>query len=133
MKKSVFLAAILVSATPTLFAHDAHNHEAAVESAPHGGTLRNAGDLKAEIVIKGDAVKLYIYDKQLKPAKLDVAEFKGEVQFPKEKAKPIIFKRVGDLYEVTIKGISKTHRYDMHVNVEVGGKKALADFGVDNI
>jgi len=131
--KKIFLAGLLVSLSATLEAHEEHNHEAAVESAPRGGTLRNAGEYKSEIVVNGDVIKLYVYDKQLKPIKLDAAQFSGEVQFPKEKAKPIVFKRNGEFYEVTVKGISKTHRYDMHVTIVVGGKKSLADFGIDNI
>ena len=86
MKKSVLLIAVLFSATPSLMAHDAHNHEAAVESAPHGGTLRNAGDFKSEIVINGDVVKLYIYDKQLKPVKADAAELEHPEGLPVQAA-----------------------------------------------
>lgn len=133
MKKSFLLCASLALITPSLLAHEGHSHEAATETPPHGGSLRDAGDLKAEVVINGDDLKLYVYDKQLKPVKIDKAELKGEVQFPKEKAKPIVFKKKGDLYEATVKGISKVHRYDLHVNIEASGKKAKADFGIDNI
>jgi hypothetical protein len=132
--KTVWIATMLMfGASAPLKAHDAHNHEAAVEAAPHGGTLRNAGDYKAEIVINGDKLKLYVYDKQLKPVTLEKAELAGDVQFPKEKSKPVTFKKAGEFYEATVKGISKVHRYDMHVNLEVSGKKVVADFGIDNL
>jgi hypothetical protein len=133
MKTFLITTSLFLAATVSLMAHEGHNHEAAVEAAPHGGTLRNAGEYKAEIVINGDNLKLYVYDKQLKPLKLDKAELTGDVQFPKEKSKPVTFKKAGDAFETTVKGISKVHRYDMHVNVEVAGKKAIADFGIDNI
>jgi hypothetical protein len=133
MKAFLFTASLFLTASFPLMAGDGHNHEAAVEAAPHGGTLRNAGEYKAEIVINGDTLKLYVYDKQLKPLKVEKAELTGDVQFPKEKSKPITFKKAGDAFEATVKGISKVHRYDMHVNVEVSGKKAVADFGIDNI
>lgn len=133
MKKLVMAVALGLSFPPSLLAHEDHNHEAAVEAAPHGGSLRNAGDYKAELVINGDKLKLYIYDKQLKPVKIDKAELKGDVQFPKEKSKPIVFKKNGEFHETTVKGISKVHRYDMHVNLEISGKKVVIDFGIDNI
>ncbi len=133
MKAFLFTTTLFLAANAPLLAHENHNHEAAVEAAPHGGTLRNAGEYKAEIVINGDKLKLYVYDQQLKALKLDKAELKGDIQFPKEKSKPITFKKFGDAYEATVKGISKVHRYDMHVNLEVAGKKAVADFGIDNI
>ncbi|HYX37749.1 MAG TPA: hypothetical protein VE954_32000 [Oligoflexus sp.] len=133
MKTFLALTSLLLGAAAPLMAHDGHNHEAATETAPHGGTLRNAGDYKAEIVINGDNLKLYIFDKQLKPMKLEKAELTGDVQFPKEKSKPVTFKKAGEFYSATVKGISKVHRYDMHVNLEVAGKKVVADFGIDNI
>ncbi|MBC7533691.1 MAG: hypothetical protein H7318_19160 [Oligoflexus sp.] len=133
MKTAILMTTLVLSFTTPVLASDDHNHEAAVEAAPHGGTLRNAGDHKAEIVIEGDKLKLYVYDKALKPIKMEKAELKGNVQFPKEKSKPIIFKKSGEFYEALVKGISKTHRYDMHVNLEIGSKKTLVDFGIDNI
>ena len=50
-----------------------------------------------------------------------------------KKGKEIIFKKNGEIYEATLTGISKVHRYDLHVNIEIGTSKILADFGVDNI
>ncbi len=132
MKRLLIATMLYFSFTP-LIAGDGHNHEAAVEAAPHGGTLRNAGENKAEIVVNGDNLKLYFYDKELKPLKIEAKEIKGDVQFPKEKKKPITFRKSGDFYETTVKGIGKVHRYDMHVNLEAAGKKILVDFGIDNI
>ena len=133
MKHLLLATSIFFGATTNLMAGDGHNHEAAVEAAPRGGILRNAGDYRAEIVINGDKLKLYVYDKQLKPITLDKAELTGDVQFPKEKRKPITFKKAGESYDVTVKGINKVHRYDMHVTLEIAGKKIVADFGIDNI
>lgn len=133
MKKWFVTLSLAIAPVPSALAGPGHNHEAAVEAAPHGGTLRNAGEIKAEIVLSGDSLKLYVYDKQLKPLKMEVPEVKGEVQFPKEKSKPVTFMKAGEFYEATVKGISKAHRYDLHVNVVTAGKKTLVDFGIDNI
>lgn len=133
MKRFIVATCLLMLAPISLLAHEDHNHEAAVEAAPHGGILRNAGDYKAEIVISGDNLKLYVYDKQLKPFKLEKAELKGHVQFPKQKKEAIRFKKSGDFYATTVKGISKVHRYDMHIDLDIAGKKTVADFGIDNI
>lgn len=116
------------------FAHDGHVHEPAIEAPPHGGLLRDALPFKSEVVLNGDVAKVYIYDNKLKPVKIDKETLKGEVQFPKEKKpKPVTFKRIKDHYEGKLPGISKIHRFDLHVNLEAGGKKALADFGIDNV
>jgi len=133
MKKMVFAAALAIGFSAHGFGHEGHSHEASAVAAPHGGSLRDAGELKGEVVITGDTIKLYVYDKHLKPLVLDKKELTGEVQFPKEKKKPITLKKNGDVYEATVKGISKTHRYDLHINVDNAGKTTLVDFGLDNI
>ena len=114
-------------------AHEGHVHEAALEAAPHGGILRNADPFKAEAVLNGDRVRVYVYDQNLKPVTLDKEQAKGEVQFPRQKAKPVVFNKKEGFYEATIKGINKVHRFDLHMNLQIGAKKALADFGIDNI
>jgi hypothetical protein len=133
MKRLLLFALSLTLSVPFIQAHEGHQHEAAVEAPPHGGMLRDAAPFKSEVVINGDVATLYIYDKALKPVKLDKDTLKGEVQFPRQKAKTVTFKRNGDNYKAKISGISKVHRFDLHVTLDVGGKKALADFGIDNI
>lgn len=110
-----------------------HNHGNAVEPAPHGGTLRDAPPYKAEAVMSGDLVKIYLYDAKLKPLKPQKPTMDGEIEMPKKKAKEIKFKNKGEFYEATVAGIGKAHRYDLVVEYVMDGKKVLVDFGVDNI
>jgi hypothetical protein len=133
MKQFITLMTLLLAVTVG-HAGDGHNHEAAVENAPHGGVLRDAPPLKVELVLNGDNAKIHVYDKNLKPVKLDKDTAKGQIRFPKEKKpREVIFKLSGEVYESTLKGVSKIHRYDLHVDIEVGATKVVADFGVDNI
>jgi len=129
---AVFVVSLGV-AFPVLASGDGHNHEAAVEAAPHGGNLRDSGKYKSEIVIAGDNVKIYFYDKKLKPVKAEAEKIQGEVEFPKQKRKPVTLTKSGDIYEGKIEGLGKVHRYDLHFNVVLQGTKFVADFGVDNI
>lgn len=134
MKALLVLLAVMSLGAQPAFGGDDHNHEAAVEAAPHGGVLRDAAPYKVELVLKGDKATLYVYDAKLKPVKLDKETALGKLRFPKEKnQKEVVFKRAGDVYEATLAGISKVHRYDLHIDVEAQGKKVVADFGVDNI
>lgn len=133
MKTLLLLALSLALPAPVLHAHGDHKHEEAVEAPPHGGVLRDALPFKSEIVVDKDDVTLYVYDKDLKPAVLDQPLLKGEIQFPRQKRKAVTFKRDGEVYKARIPGITKVHRYDLHVIIHVGGVKAEADFGIDNI
>jgi hypothetical protein len=121
----------------TAWAGEGHNHEAAIEPAPHGGILRDATPYKAELVLNGELAKIYVYTKDaevLKTAAVSANELTGYVRFPKQKKnQPVVFKKSGDSFETKISGISKVHRFDMHVTLEEAGTKTLLDFGIDNI
>lgn len=123
-------------------ADDGHNHEAAVEAAPRGGMLRDVlPHFKSELVIEKELVKLFIYDTKLVLLTPDKETLKGRVQFPREKKpRAVVFKIVKPskptdptYYETKIAKIDKVHRFDLHVTLELGDKKGMADFGVDNI
>jgi len=138
MNKSLVLSFALGWMAPAVYAGEGHghSHEAAIEAAPHGGVLRDAPPFKAELVLNGDQAKLYVYDKQMKPVTLDKPEIKGRLKFPRQTKEIIVtFKRTaaGDAYETKMAGIGKVHRYDLHIDLQIGDQKVLADFGVDNI
>jgi len=137
MNKHFALGLTLVFTSPMALADGhGHSHEAALEAAPHGGVLRDAPPYKAELVLNGDNAKLYVYDKALQPVVLDHAAIRGNLQFPRQSKKTVVtFTRAesGAYYAAKLAGISKTHRYDLHITLEVGAEKVLADFGVDNI
>lgn len=147
MKRYLLTPLLSALLSVNLIGSDGHNHEAAVEAAPQGGVLRDAPPFKSEVKIDGERVKLYIYDQKLKALKYDKETLNGDVQFPRQQTKPVTFKKVAETKPITIKdvgtiteryeakipGINKIHRYDMHVTLDVGGKTAKADFGIDNI
>lgn len=122
---------------------DGHNHEASVEPAPCGGSLRDAPPYKAELLTQGDEAKIFVFDAGLKRAVLAVETLKGRYRPPRQKKDvPVTFHlqrganaddRCGTFYRATIAGIRKLHRYDLHVELPDSGKRVVADFGVDNI
>lgn len=135
MKLIMTLIIFAFIGAPT-FAHDEHNHEASIEAAPHGGVMRDSPPYKSELTIENENVKIYVYDAEVKPVdtKKLKSSIKGKLRFPKEKKeREVIFKLAGDSYGAKIPGIDKVHRYDLHVDLIIDGKKVLADFGVDNI
>lgn len=112
-----------------------HNHEAAVEPAPHGGILRDSSPYKVELVLNGDKANIYVYDDKLQPISKDrlTATIKGKLGFPKEQPKEVSFTLGSDSYEGILTGIAAVHRFDMHVDLVIDGKVVVGDFGIDNI
>lgn len=146
--KTILIVAFVITLQLSSFGHEGHNHEASTEQPHLGGVLRDAPPFKAELIMNGETISVYVYDKDRKILPLDKEELKGEVQFPRQdKPSPVIFKKVKEKaskeikgfgtivehYEAKIPKINKAHRYDLHVNLDVGGKTAKADFGIDNI
>ena len=135
---SIMASIALLSGSPVQASggHHDHNHEAAVETAPNGGTLRNAGKYKGELILEGNLVKIYIYHDNVKPIdKSHLADtIMGGVEFPTDKKmRPVEFKWTKDHYQASIVGINKVHRYDMHVKAMINKIETVIDFGVDNI
>lgn len=119
-----------------VYAGEGHNHEAAIEPAPHGGILRDSSPYKVELVLNNDNAKVYVYDKNLNPIPNDklAKTAVGALAFPKERNKrEVIFKLSESAYEGEMPGISAVHRYDLHIDLTIDGKKIVGDFGVDNI
>lgn len=135
MLRRVLLVVLASLLTVPAFAGEGHNHEAAVEPAPHGGILRDSPPYKVELVLNGDHAKIYVYDSALQPVKKEslAATAKGELAFPKEKPQEVVFNYGEDGYEATVKGISTVYRFDMHVKLMIDQKEIIGDFGIDNI
>lgn len=132
--KFIFLSILCL--VGTVYAGEGHNHEAAIEPAPHGGILRDSPPYKTELVLNGDEAKIYVYDKDLNlmPNNKLGSEAIGALRFPKEKEhRKVIFKLGDSFYEGKMTGISSVHRYDLHVDMNIDGKSIVGDFGVDNI
>ena len=134
MNRQSYLLPLLLLGSITAHAHGGHVHEPALEAPPHGGLLRDAGVFKSEVVMKGDLAKVYVYDRSLKPLTQGPSQLKADFQLPKQKkSKPVVFQKKDDHYEAVLPGVSRAHRFDMHVYIELEGKKGTADFGVDNM
>lgn len=134
MKRVLAVLMFVLSLSLNGWAGEGHNHEAAVEPAPHGGILRDAAPYKAELVLNGDQAKIYIYDKALKPASLSSKTMLGKIRLPKAKEETeITFAREKEYFAAALPGVSKVHRFDLHVYLEEAGKKTVLDFGIDNI
>jgi hypothetical protein len=132
MKCVIIVLALILS--PMTMAGDGHNHEAAVEPAPHGGILRDAHPYKAELVLEGDNARVYVYDKGLKIAEIKAQTLEGSIRLPKQKKDTkVTFKREGDSFNAKLAGVDKVHRFDLHIYLTEGGQKTKLDFGIDNI
>lgn len=106
MNLFTWTAAILISAlTSVTWAHEGHDHDApATLQAPKGGIVKSLEETYVEVVPGKDSVKLYLYDKELKPKYPDNFKISAEAEHPRKKTKEKI--------DVSIKKDVVEMRYD---------------------
>lgn len=125
MRKILFTAAALFALG--LQAHEGHDHNGpAGVQAPKGGQIRGREEDFIEVVSKGKEIKIYIYDKELKP--LDASQYTAtaKVQLPRvKKAEDLALTIKDNALEASYEA-KKTHRYTLLLTVK-GPKEAHAD------
>lgn len=122
MKKNfLFTAMALVSVlfASGVQAHEGHDHNGpAGVQAPKGGTIRGREEDFIEVVSKGKDIKVYFYDKDLKP--LDPALFTttAKVQLPRVKKTEDLTLTLKDNALEGSYDAKKTHRYTLLLTVK---------------
>lgn len=113
---AITLLAISLTFTTLGQAHEGHDEPASVQ-APKGGVIKGIEDAYIEVVVKGKDVKIYMYDKNLKPA--DVSGFKvsAVAELPRgKKAEPVTLKAQGTSFEASFDS-KGAHRYTLVLTV----------------
>ena len=115
-------AGLLVSggmAMPVVsFAHEGHDHDAPTTlKAPKGGIIKALDEARVEVVSKGKNIKVYVYDKEGKPALASRFKIEAKTLLPrakKEEAFPLQAKENFFESDYDAKGM---HRYTLKLNV----------------
>ncbi len=89
MKKLATLSALaFVLSSPFGFGHEGHNHDAPTTlKAPKGGVIKALDRARVEVVSKGKDVKVYVYDKGMKPAPASEFKISAQAELPRSKGK----------------------------------------------
>ena len=115
MKK--IMIALALFCAPAL-AHEGHNHDApAIVQAPKGGMVKALDEARLEMVAKGKEIKIYVYDKEMKPR--DAAGFKivATAELPRnKKIDSVNFEAKGSQFEGTYDA-KGAHRYALKLSV----------------
>jgi len=100
--------------SPQSGAHEGHAHDAPKGvSAPRGGQIKEIENTYVEVVTKKNELKIYLYDKELKP--LDAATYKVSATAQKPRAKKqedILLSVKENFFEATYDA-KGAHRYSL--------------------
>jgi hypothetical protein len=111
----IILAASLI-VTPFALAHEGHDEPVSVQ-APKGGVIKGIEDAYIEVVVKGKDVKIYFYDKDLKPQDVSTFKVSAVAELPRgKKAEPVTLKAQGTSFEASFDA-KGAHRYSLVLTV----------------
>lgn len=102
-----------------VFAHEGHDGPVAVQ-APKGGVIKATDDAYFEVLSKGKDLRIYAYDKDLKPA--DPAKFQvtAQAQPPRGKKAEKVTLTAKDGYYQADYDAKGVHRYTLILTVKDG-------------
>jgi hypothetical protein len=70
----------------TAFSHEGHDHDAPTTiQAPKGGVVKALDEARVEAVSKGKDIKIYLYDKDMKPKSTKGFTLKATAELPRTK------------------------------------------------
>lgn len=117
--KHLLIALTLILLSVTASAHDGHDHDMPKGlSAPKGGTIKAIERILVEVVNKGNDIKIYIYDKELKPQDAALYNVTAVVQKPRvKKLEEVNLKATGNMLETSYDA-GGIHRYTLVLKVK---------------
>lgn len=121
MKKMTQLLTVF-ALTLTAFsanAHEGHDHDAPKGLvAPKGGQIKATELTLIEVVARGKNVKIYLYDKDLKPQDAALYNVKAEAEKPRTKKREPITLTLKDGAAEASYDAKGAHRYTLHVTLK---------------
>lgn len=87
MKKLIPALLVLLAMTVrTAQAHEGHDHDGPTTlQAPKGGVIKALEETRVEVTSKGKQLKIYLYDKNLKPQPISGFKVTAQAQLPRSK------------------------------------------------
>lgn len=109
---------ILFLFVPSLQAHEGHDHDAPTTlQAQKGGVIKALEETRIEVTSKGKSLKIYVYDKNLKPQSLAGFKVSAQALAPRSKKTdeiPLVAKESHYEAEYDAKGL---HRYTLLLSI----------------
>ena len=86
MRNFTLVAALAMTLSSPLMAHEGHNHDAPTTlKAPKGGVIKALDQARVEVVSKGKDLKIFVYDKEMKPAPTTEFQIAAKAELPRTK------------------------------------------------
>lgn len=117
--KTLMLALALIGAPIPAFAHEGHDHDApAMVQAPKGGVIKSVENVHVEVVSKGKELKIYLYNKDLKPQSVTGFVISAKAEFPRTKKTEDVALAAQDTFYTGTFDAKGAHRYTLAISLK---------------
>jgi hypothetical protein len=116
--KTTLLTMIALTAPVLAWAHEGHDHNAPSQTqAPKGGVMKSLERTHVEVVSKGKDVKIYLYDKELKPQDAATYKVSATAELPRtKKAEAVPLTAKANFFEGSFDA-KGAHRYTLKLAI----------------
>ncbi len=98
--------------------HEGHNHDAPTTiKAPKGGMIKSLDESRIEVLSKGSNLKIYLYDKDMKPAVSADFKMTAKAVMPRTKKTEEIKLEAKDGFYEGVYDAKGVHRYTLKLEV----------------
>lgn len=111
-------------------AHEGHGDIGSIQP-PKGGVVKSLETVHLEMVNLGKEIRIYVYDKEVKPQPTKDYPLTAKVQLPRKKGTQDLKLDDKGTHWVTQFDPKGAHRFDLILNIEQGGHKDTVTFTVE--
>lgn len=124
------LTTVLIVASSSLHAHEGDHDAPGVVKPPKGGITRTLETIHLELLPQGKIVKIFVYDRNLKPAEAKDYPVSATATRPRKKSEKIelVTKKNHWEFKYDAKG---AHRYMLQLTIKQGGHKDKIKWNIE--
>ena len=116
--RTLLMITVFSMPLPLLMAHQGHDHDAPTTiKAPKGGVIKALDESRVEVVYRGKDIKIYVYDKEMKPQEISGFKVVAMAELPRsKKTEEIKLSAKGNYFEGAFDA-KGSHRYTLKLTV----------------
>lgn len=128
MSKFILILSFII--TLSSLAHEGHHHGPSAVTPPKGGMINSLETVHLEMLQQGEMVKIYIYNKDLKPVAAKDYPVSATATRPRQKTEDVKLITQKNHWEFNYDS-KGAHRYKLVLTIEQGGHKDKVHWNIE--
>jgi hypothetical protein len=117
--KYVILPLLVLLLSLKSYAHGGEDHDAPIkQKAPKGGIIKSLENTFIEVVSRGQDIKIYLYDKSLKPKSVNGFTVSALAEMPRTKKQEQLSLKANENFYEIFYDAKNLHRYTLLLSIK---------------